>query len=188
MAEGPDRILDAYLAASARAGSREAFDLLVRRWTPRLTRYLVRRTGSVDMARDVLQETWVSVVGAVRRLDDPARFPSWLYAIATRKAVDAVRRAVKQRRTNANAAAQQEIFAAEPDPAAVAADRHDVVAALNALSIEHRIVVELFYLDDMNVAEIATAIAVPEGTVKSRLHHARRVLKHHLEGDTDEQA
>jgi len=188
VARGPERVLDEYLVASAKAGVRDALDMLVRRWTPRLVRYTVRKIGAVELARDVVQETWISAIRNLPGLNDPARFPAWLYSIATRKCADAIRTAVRRRRFDTSVAEDAALNGVEIDPSSVAADRLDLASALTCLSSEHRIVVDLFYSDDLSVHEIAEATGVPAGTVKSRLHHARQVLRQHFEGDEDEQA
>jgi RNA polymerase sigma-70 factor (ECF subfamily) len=187
VARGPERILDEYLVASAKAGARDALDALVRRWTPRLIRYTVRKIGAVDLARDIVQDTWISAIRNLPSLSDPARFPPWLYSIATRKCADAIRKAVRRRRSDSGIMEDAVVNGIEIDPAAVAADRLDLAGALACLSPDHRIVVDLFYSDDLSVHEISAAIGIPVGTVKSRLHHARHVLKQHFEGDDDEQ-
>jgi RNA polymerase sigma-70 factor, ECF subfamily len=181
---GPERILDEYLVASAKAGDGRALDQLVRRWTPRLLRYAVRKLGAVEPARDIVQDTWISAIRNLPALSDPARFPPWLYSIATHKCADAIRKAVRARRRDASIVEEATVNGAAIDPAGVAAERLDIGAALAGLSPDHRIVVDLFYSDDLSVEEIADAVGIPAGTVKSRLHHARQVLRQHL-GETE---
>lgn len=182
MVRDSERVLDEYLVILAQSGSREALDQLARRWTPRLLRYAARFLGSGDLALDVVQETWSGALGNLRRLEDPARFPAWIYAIATRKCTDAVRSAVRQRRVRQEAGEDRSQEAPRADEAERAGARLDLSAALRRLPAEQRIVVHLFYLDDLSVEEIAAAVGIPAGTVKSRLHHARQALQKILEG------
>src|SRR5262245_59827530 len=103
------RALDEYLVSLSQAGSREALDGLARRWTPRLLRYAARVLGgsdSAEAARDVVQDTWIGLIGGLRGLRDPAQFPAWIYGIATRKCADAIRRNTRRRRFDAQAAAE----------------------------------------------------------------------------------
>ncbi len=188
MPRGPERILDEYLVASAKLGSREALDQLVRRWSPRLLRYAARVMGDADLARDIVQDTWTSAFRNLASLSDPARFPSWIYSVATRKCTDSIRRIVRRRRGDKSAASDPTANGEEVDPAALAGDRLDLAGALHRLSVGHRIVVDLFYSDDLGVDEISAAIGIPVGTVKSRLHQARQILRQHFEGDNNEQA
>jgi DNA-directed RNA polymerase specialized sigma24 family protein len=156
-----ERILDEYLVMSSQAGSKPAFEELARRWTPRLVRYAARALGSrrvsAESVRDVVQETWLGAIRGLRRLDDPARFPAWIYSIATRKCADWVRAAVRRRRFDASL----ERIAGLPDG--------------------ERSVVYLYYGGDLGVTEVAAVLGVPAGTVKSRLHHARQALRRSLE-------
>lgn len=183
MLRGPERVLDEYLVVQAQAGSREALDQLIQRWTPRLLRFSTRSLGA-DSSLDIVQEVWASAIGNLRRLNDPARFPAWLYSIATRKCADAIRRNIRRRRSEQQTIEEMPLNGTVTDPAALAGDQLDLSSALRRLSNEHRIVVDLFYLDDLGVEEIAIALSLPVGTIKSRLHHARQVLKQHLEGAT----
>jgi RNA polymerase sigma-70 factor (ECF subfamily) len=79
--------------------------------------------------------------------------------------------------------AEPEIQADGATAGVEAADAAKVRAALMALSPEHRATVALFYLEDLNVTEVATALGVPAGTVKTRLMHARAKLRAELEGE-----
>jgi len=183
MERGSERILDEYLVLLAQGGSRPALDLLVRRWTPRLLRHATRLLGASEPARDTVQEIWAGALRSLRGLSDPAQFPAWIYAIATRKCADAVRRAVRRRRSEEAAVTDRALNAPPPDSMARAGDGLDLSDALRRLPVDQRIVIDMFYLDDLGVEEIAAALGIPAGTVKSRLHHARQVLKTHLEGE-----
>ncbi|OFW98866.1 MAG: hypothetical protein A3E78_13640 [Alphaproteobacteria bacterium RIFCSPHIGHO2_12_FULL_63_12] len=171
------RIFDEYLAAAARAGDPRALAALARRWEQRLLRHAYRLTGNIEDARDVAQDAWIDIARGVRRLDDSAAFPAFAFRIVTRRAADFVRRARRARR---GAAA----FAAEPRPAFDGAEGIEtgaaspgLVAAMAALPAEQRAAIALFYQEDMSVAEIAAALGVPAGTVKTRLMAAREKLK-----------
>jgi RNA polymerase sigma-70 factor (ECF subfamily) len=169
--------LDQYLVTLAQTGSRAAFDRLARRWTPRLLRFAARTVGRADLARDVVQETWIGAIRGLNSLADPTSFPAWIYAIAQRKCVDAIRAGQRWRRRTEEM--QREADGAEPGDGAAPApgDARDLAAAMAMLNDEQRTVVALFYGEDLRVSEIAEVLSVPAGTVKSRLFHARETLK-----------
>jgi RNA polymerase sigma factor (sigma-70 family) len=175
----PDREIDGYLAVLAQGGSRDAMDRLVRRWTPRLVRYVSRTLGNSQTARDIVQEVWVSAIHALPRLADSSQFAAWLYAIAHRKAVDSIRKAQRSRKLVERSQLEPEASDARSESEA-ADQRADLSAAIARLSEEQRAVVHLFYGEDLSVHEIAAVLGVPAGTIKSRLFHARATLKQHL--------
>lgn len=183
MLRGPDRVFDEYLVTSSQAGSRAAFDALARRWTPRLLRYAARTLGpgrdSTERVRDVVQETWLGAIRGLNRLEDPAQFAAWIYGIARRKCVDAIRKNVHRRQMDAHLQAVVEPCTGDAD---TARERSlDLAGAIDRLTDDQRAVVHLFYGEDLTVAEIAAVLAIPPGTVKSRLFHARDALKGYLE-------
>ncbi len=172
-----ERILDEYLAASARLGDRAALGALARRWEKRLLRHAWRLVGDVELARDIAQDAWIDIAHGVKRLDDCAAFAAFAFRIVTRRAADAIRRA---KRARAGVAA----FAAEPQHPDSSVGRMEAQAsggalarAMAALPAEQRATIGLFYLEDLSVAEIAAALGVPAGTVKTRLMTARERLK-----------
>ncbi len=177
----PERSLDEYLVLLGQAGSADAMDGLARRWTPRLLRYAARVLGgsseSAEAARDVVQDTWIAAIRGLRGLRDPARFPAWIYGIATRKCADAIRKNVRRRRLDPQAA---EGDARREAPAISADNRIDLAAAIRQLPPKQRAAVHLYYGEDLSVEEIASALGIPAGTVKSRLHEAREALKGRL--------
>jgi RNA polymerase sigma factor (sigma-70 family) len=179
MAAASARILDEYLVVSAKAGDRRAFDLLARRWHPRLVAHAWRLTGNGEIARDAAQEGWIEIVRGLGGLRDERAFPAWAYRIVSRRCAAQIRRIQVRRALGA-------VIAAEPD--AGPAEHHGdhllrLRAAVRALPEGQRAAVALFHFEDMSVAETAVALDVPVGTVKTRLMHARHTLRVALEGD-----
>jgi len=179
MGKARARVIDELLVMRCQQGSRESFDLLVRRWQRRLWQYARRLTGSNDAAWDVMQETWIAILRQIRELSDPAWFAAWAYRIVRNKCADYCRRASRQRNL-AEALAEQR--RANDDPPQEAAG--DAVAeALRRLPADRQELLTLRYGTDLNIIEIAVVLGIPAGTVKSRLHHAREQLRRILEGD-----
>lgn len=182
MDQTPERAVDEYLVLLSQAGSTDAMDGLARRWTPRLLRYAARilggSTDSAEAARDVVQETWVGAIRGLRGLRDPKQFPSWIYGIATRKCADAIRLNVRRRRLDLNADAHER---SRTGTGASLEHQLDLADGVRQLPSKQRAAVHLFYGEDLTVDEIASALGIPAGTVKSRLHQARETLKRQFE-------
>lgn len=183
MRRGLDQALDDYLVLLAQGGSRDAFARLAARWTSKLLAFAARAVGSTETARDVVQESWESAARGLQRLEDPASFRAWIYAIAARKCADALRAKYRARRASEAFTADLEVRDVAVDAEAQSAAHLDLADALRALPPEQRIAISLFFGDEMSVAEIATITGVPPGTVKSRLFAARQALRVHMQGD-----
>lgn len=184
MRNDKERALDAYLVAAARTGDRQALGRLVARWHPRVVAHAWRLLGDRELAADVVQDAWMDVMRGIRRLDDTGAFAAWTYRIVTRRCARAIR-GLQRRRSGTEA------YAREPAPAAYShheaearADLARVQTAMADLPGEQRAALALFHGDGLSVAEIAVALDVPPGTVKTRLMHARRKLRAQLEGET----
>jgi RNA polymerase sigma-70 factor, ECF subfamily len=157
-----------------------SFERLVQRWQMPVLNYAYRLTGSWPAAQDVVQETWLVVIRDVVLLKDVSRFRPWLFRIASHKCQDYWRRhAVTERVTET---LQSEAATGRTD-GAPEAHRADIDAAFRRLPSESRTVLALMYLEDLSVGEIADVLGVPEGTVKSRLFHARQQLRQIMEKD-----
>jgi RNA polymerase sigma factor (sigma-70 family) len=174
---GADKAFDAYLAQAAKSGDARALAALYARWNKRLIAHAWRLTGDQDAAREAAQDAWADIVRGLRALHDAAAFPAWAYRIVSRRCANRVRALQAERAL----ASQLAIQAAEPDHPADETTR--LRQAVAALPPDQRAAVALFYFDELSVAETAVALDVPVGTVKTRLMHARRKLRHILEGD-----
>ena len=181
-----DRALDAYLVASARLGDRRAMARLVRLRGPRLLAHATRLLGEREAARDVVQDAWVEILRGLKGLRDEAVFLPWALRIVTRRVAREIGRRQRGRRLAQAAAAEADPV--QPEAGPDGADAARVRAAIATLPAAQAATVALFYLEDLSVAEVATALDVPVGTVKTRLMHARAKLRAQLEGRQDGQA
>lgn len=181
-----EKALEGYLVAAARLGDRGALERLVALRSPRLLAHAVRLLGEVEGAHDVVQEAWIEIMRGLGGLRDSGAFLPWALRIVSRRVARVIGGRVRQRRLAADYAQGAEM-SVEPTGEGVA-DAARVRAALDALPREQAATVALFYLGEMSVAEVAMAMDVPVGTVKTRLMHARAKLRAMLEGASDGQA
>lgn len=166
------------LALRCQLGERQAFDELIRAWSGPLRRHVLRVTGDEASADDMIQEIWIRVLRGIGRLRDCARFRSWLFGIAHRVLMDRLRREYAAR-------AVLDAMALEPDPEDVDVfgcelAHRSIEEGLLRIPVAEREVLTLFYLEQLSIVEIAAAIDVPGGTVKSRLFRARALLRQEL--------
>ena len=184
-----ERALSAYLVAAARTGDRAAMDRLVRLWSPRLLAHAGRLLGEREEARDAVQDAWAEILRALPRLRDDAAFLPFALRITGRRVGRIISGRQRQRAVAAEAGAQA--LAAPPvasgEAGAEASDAAKVHAALAELPPLHRATMALFYLEELTVAEVAAAMDVPVGTIKSRLMHARAKLRALMEPQDKEQ-
>ena len=170
------RALIAYHAAGARLGNEADVAALVRLCDARLKAHARRLCDDAETARDIVQEAWVAIARALPGLRDEGAFLAFALRIVTRAAAREVGR--RQRRR----AADQGFAQAQPE-VALPGGGGDLEAALAALPGPQRAVLELFYLEGLTTAEVALALDIPQGTVKSRLYHAREHLRAVIQGE-----
>ena len=178
-----ERVLDELLVLRCRRGDTAAWRELIGRWERRLFYYVRRLVGGQRDAWDVLQQTWLAAHKSLPTLDEPKALRAWLYRIAHRQAVSHLRHtgaAPDAGAAHLDDAADVPDDAAD-DPSFPAETAEAVHAALSGLSLPHREVLTLHFLEGASVAEVADVLEVPEGTVKSRLFHAKRALRAAIE-------
>lgn len=177
--DSADSVQDDLLLLQCQQGDAASFERLVLRWQQPLLSYAYRLTDDWAAAQDAVQETWMVVIRGLVTLKDVARFRAWLFGIASHKCQDHWRRRQASVRF---AEALQERADATTAPAPKA-ERSDLDAAFRRLAPESRSVLALMYFQEFSVGEIAQALSLPEGTVKSRLFHARQQLRQIMEKD-----
>lgn len=170
----------------ARRGDRDAFSQLVDLYDQRLLYFIRKILGEYDGALDVLQAVWLIAYRKLRTLQSLGAFRVWLYRIAHDQAVSELRRRSRQPVLSDDTEAFQTAEAASGlDESSF--DNADLVnVALKHLSVDHRRVLTLRFLEDMKVDDIAAVIGCSTGTIKSRLHYARIALKRRIEELCDE--
>lgn len=174
-----DRVQFEWLALRCQAGEPPAFADLIAVMERPLLYYATSLTGNPDAALDVLQDVWLKVFRSIRNLKDPGSLRPWLYAITHGVAVDRIRRDYKRDKAE-QAQVDDALNSDEPS-----FDHEDAAAILDALSrlgVKHREALALHFLQDLSITEIAHVVGCSEGTVKSRIHYAKRQLKQILEG------
>jgi RNA polymerase sigma-70 factor (ECF subfamily) len=177
MTETAGRLYERLLVLRCQAGDEAAFAELVGRYAPRLHYYLRKLLRDAGGAEDALQDVWLDVYRRVPRLADPAAFPAWLYRVARDRAF----RELRRRRPRPLPLEAAGPVAADDDAELTAADAEWVHAALDRLGPEHREVLLLRFMEDMSYEDIAQVTGCPLGTVRSRLHHAKRALRGAIE-------
>ena len=173
-----EHLVDELLVLRVQEGHRDAFRQLAERWQERLWRHAFRLTRREDAAWDVVQESWVSVTRGIRALRDPGSFRRWAFTIVTRAATDRLRKLGNEPRGD-EPFTEPSVDSSEEDDREQAISR--LRAALAHLKGDERALVSLRYLEDFEIWELARIFEIPEGTVKSRLHHTRNRLKEILE-------
>lgn len=169
-----EQIVDEMLVLAAQARHTEAFELLAERWHPRLLGHARRLTGDAEGAREAVQEAWLAIARGLLRLQDPASFGAWALRITSRRCADwiAGRRRSRPRSVDLDAAGRAlSVSAGCDDNLSRARD------ALRCLDPERRALMTLYYIEGLSVAEMASVLGIPPGTVKSRLACARERLR-----------
>jgi RNA polymerase sigma-70 factor, ECF subfamily len=164
---------------TAQRGDQDAFRRLVELYEKRLLYFIRRFTWDAESALDVLQDVWVAVLRRIHSLRSPTAFKTWLYQIAHDRAIDLLRR---QRREAEFFAEADNNTAAEAPSETDAFDNAELVhCALAQLSLPHREVLTLRFLEGLEMAEIAEIVRCNLGTAKSRLHYAKQALQQQVE-------
>lgn len=184
MDRNSERILDEYLVAAAIAGDRDAVSRLVARWQPRFFRHAWRLTGDAERAKDMVQEAWMEILRGMGGLHDVAAFPAWSYRIVSRRCQRAFNRSAREPLDSEDSVDTTILTVPERESAEFATDLSTVVRAISTLPRPQQAALALFYIEGLGVAEIALALDVPLGTVKTRLMHARQKVRAFLEGDS----
>ncbi len=178
--ESESRAQYEWIALRCQAGEPGAFEDLIAVMERPLLYYAMSLTGNQDSALDVLQEAWIKAFRGIRKLRDPGTLRQWLYSITHGLAVDRIRK--NSSREHAEKV-QYEDFQEAEEPSFAAEDAAAVHAALNQIGLHHREVLVLHFLEDLSLKEIAKVVVCSEGTVKSRIHYAKRQMKKILEGE-----
>jgi RNA polymerase sigma-70 factor (ECF subfamily) len=163
----------------ARAGDTEAFRKLVERHSDRAYGLAFRMLGSASEAEEAAQDAFFRAWRALPQFRGESSFSTWLHRIVVRRALDrqAAMKSRRAREAPLDEAIAQGFDAASPGEGPDPALRRRLDRLLGTLSPVQRAIVMLYYYEDRSVDEAASALGLPQGTVKTHLHRARALLR-----------
>lgn len=180
---------EAQLIAASQQGDAEAYGSLVRKYQTRLCTSLRHVCGSVADAQDAAQEAFLKAFLKLKSYTGASAFYTWLYRIAVNVAISEQRRRRTRNLGEHNLSMRESVRCSDfhsPDEPLLREERvAEVRKALDSLSVEHRTILVLREIEDCDYDEIAGLLAVPVGTVRSRLHRARLELRRELVGSAE---
>ena len=175
--------LDRDLVLELQAGELDALGDIYDRHRHLVYRTALAITCDPDMASDLLQEVFLRLHRFAERIDPTRPLQPWLYRMTVNLSYTWIKRKSRWMRY-INEMAERIITERRPASPHNIAERDEswrwVRQAILALPVQQRMVVVLYYINDLSLKEIAEILEIPVGTVKSRLHYARRVLKKQL--------
>jgi RNA polymerase sigma-70 factor (ECF subfamily) len=178
-------------AVRLRGGDVESLTRLVQRYQHRLYRYLLRLVSQPSVAEDLFQQTWLRVMERIQFYDPKRSFEGWLFAVAHNLAIDHLRRRKPESLDEPLPSGETQSDLTRSDsPGALdlvlSKEKASCVAeAVSGLPVAFREVIALRFEEEMKLEEIATVLALPMGTVKTRLHRALKALRAILEKNAD---
>ena len=172
-----DKLIEQVLLLRCQIGDRQAFAELIERYQKPLRYFISRLLDDTQMTEDVFQDIWLTVIKRICTLRDLDAFAPWLYRIARNKVYDHLRK--KRVLSELNEVivtennVQEETFSPE--------DAAQIHRCLQRLRPGHKEVLMLRFLEQMSYEQIAQVVNCTIGTVRSRIHYAKRALKKEME-------
>jgi RNA polymerase sigma-70 factor, ECF subfamily len=152
-----------------------AFEVLLQRYQVKVFRLVLSIVGNSSSAEEVTQDSFLKIWQALSGYDGRASLSTWIYTIARNTGISHLR-AEFYRKTLSLEEAPEPFAKAEP-----VLSRIEIEGLLTSLPDEQREVIVLFYLQERSIEEVAVMLDLPEGTVKSHLHRARKAMASKLE-------
>jgi len=172
------------LLARLRRGEVEAITMAYHQHHRTVRAFAQRLVGDIEAAEDLVQDVFVALPAAVARFRGDASLRTFLVSIAVNHAKNHVRAAARRRAALANLAREPEGQSPDPERDVARVELADrLMIALDALPLEQRVVVVLAEIEELTSTEIASIVGAPEGTVRTRLFHAKRKLRELLGGE-----
>jgi len=163
-----EQLIDEILVMDCQSGRAKALELLFTRWQKRLWQYAYNLTENTEAAWDITQDSWLGIIKGIRRLHDPARFRPWAYKIVTNKTNDWIRKSKDTRKISIEETQDHQHNEKK---------EIGVKELVQKLGFRKKVVLSLYYFEQLSISEISLALRIPKGTVKSRLARARKEFK-----------
>ena len=170
-------VSDKRLVAKALKGNADAWDKLIRRYETRVYNFALRMTSNREDAMDLMQEVFLSVYRNLAGYAGKAEFASWLFAIASRRAVDFYRR---RKPTETLETEQEACFDGDDSPLKQVVRKQTnrtLQTLLSRLDVQQRLVIELKFFHDRTFDEMSETLGVSANTLKTRFYTALKKIK-----------
>jgi RNA polymerase sigma-70 factor (ECF subfamily) len=173
------------LIIEIQGGSLDALGVIYDRHRQLVYRTALAICNDPEAAADLLQDVFLRLHRFADRVDPDRPLEPWLYRVTANQTYTWVKR--HQRWTHPLEEIAEWLSSGIKNSPQYITEQDDqsrrIQAAIAKLSLSQRVVVVMYYINDLSLHEIAEVLEIPEGTVKSRLHYGRNALKHHLEND-----
>ncbi|PID45976.1 MAG: RNA polymerase subunit sigma-24 [Proteobacteria bacterium] len=174
-----DRSEDAQLLKLIQAGDRDAFSTLYLKYQPRFLKYCTRvLQNDIALAADIVDEAMIEIWKSAGNFAGKSLPSTWMYSIMRFRLIGCLRKNKEVLLENDAAAINMEDTALRPDEELELSQvNSSLIRQMGQLSDKHREVIELVYFKELSVRQVATALGISEGTVKTRMFYARNHLK-----------
>lgn len=167
--------LDGELVLEYQAGNIEALTLLVKRWHKVFCKKAFWIVKDSDVAKDIAQDSWNTIINKIEKLEDPNSFGSWALRVVYNKSIDVINAYNRKRIKDEVYKYEEKVFEIEENNSELL--KYRLLETIKTLPEHQQKVIKLFYIQDYTLKEIADILNISVGTVKSRLFHAREKLK-----------
>lgn len=174
---------DETLVEQTLSGDEDAFSMLVRKYQGMVCGLAYHKIGNFEDAHELAQEAFINAYRDLHRLQEPEKFSHWLYSIALNTCISWLRKRRLPIVSLESEACEREFVDTSPTPEEniLAEEERDFIHnAMANLPDSHRLAITLYYMDGLSVDEVGRFLDIPPGTVKSRLHKGRKLLKEEL--------
>ena len=180
--EDTDKLQLTALVRAAQRGDRQAFGRLFERFERHVMAIALRRLGDYGEAQELCQDVFIQAMKKIRQLREPQAFAGWLRSITSRMAINRLVRRPVDRAIEPEALEATCAVARTPLDEALTTERaREVRRGLKALGRMDRETLVAFYVDGQSLVEMSDRFEAPVGTIKRRLHVARKRLAKHVE-------
>jgi len=172
--------------AQAREGDPAAWDALFRRFQLPLYVYVFELVRDEQASLDIVQEAFINAVRHISGLREDDKFGGWLFGIAHQKCVQRWRKQLREGNALEEVGTAPPEFEAGPDDLLIREEHEkEFMSRLNQLPPPQRSAVLLHFVEDFSIEQIAEITGTAPGTVKSRLHYAKKALKKLMEEEAE---
>jgi RNA polymerase sigma-70 factor (ECF subfamily) len=172
------RLRDSKLVLDYQSGNTMALQILVKHWHKTFCEKAYWLVKDADLAKDIAQDSWGTIITKISHLENPESFGSWAMRIVYTKSLDCIKNNKKSLKHLETYKYEQDTIEIEKTDTNII--KEELLISIKQLPENQQVVIGLFYVQDYSLKEISDLLNIQVGTVKSRLFHAREKLKQKL--------